>query len=108
MSSQFSTQQLPRKDRSAGREGALVPGTTLQGRYRVLGVLGHGGMGSVYQARDLHFPNVTRLCAVKEMINMAPDPQLREMIIRNFEREANILAELDHPGIPEVLDYFSQ
>jgi outer membrane protein assembly factor BamB/tRNA A-37 threonylcarbamoyl transferase component Bud32 len=107
MSSQFSTQQLPRRDRG-GREGVLVPGTTLQGRYRILGVIGHGGMGSVYQARDLHFPNVTRLCAVKEMINTAPDPQLREMIIRNFEREANILAELDHPAIPEVFDYFSQ
>jgi outer membrane protein assembly factor BamB/tRNA A-37 threonylcarbamoyl transferase component Bud32 len=107
MSSQFSTQQLPRKG-GGGREGVLIPGTTLQGRYRILGVIGHGGMGSVYQARDLHFPNVTRLCAVKEMINTTPDPQLREMIIRNFEREANILAELDHPGIPEVFDYFSQ
>lgn len=107
MSSQFSTQKLPVKG-GTGRVGALVPGTTLQGRYRILGVIGHGGMGSVYQARDLHFPNVTRVCAVKEMINTAPDPQLREMIIRNFEREANILAELDHPGIPEVFDYFSQ
>jgi hypothetical protein len=70
MSSQFSTQQLPRRDRG-GREGVLVPAP----RCRPLpysGRIGHGGMGSVYQARDLHFPNVTRLCAVKEMINTAP------------------------------------
>jgi hypothetical protein len=34
-------------------------------------------MGSVYRARDMHFPNVTKLVAVKEMINSAPDPVVR-------------------------------
>ncbi len=56
-----------------------------------------GGMGSVYRARDLHFPNVTKLVAVKEMINTAPDPLTRQTIIHNFEREANLLATLNHP-----------
>ena len=46
-------------------------------------------MGSVYRARDMHFPNVTKLVAVKEMINTAPDPLVRETIVQNFEREAN-------------------
>ena len=64
-------------------------------------------MGSVYRARDLHFPNVTKLVAVKEMVNLASDPQVRKTVIHNFEREANILATLTHPSIPNIFDYFS-
>src|SRR5215813_11534780 len=90
-----------------GMEGSLQPGSVLQGRYKIMGVLGVGGMGSVYQARDMHFPNVTRHVAVKEMLNLASDPSLREMTLRNFEREANILAALSHPAIPKIFDYFS-
>ncbi len=64
-------------------------------------------MGSVYRARDLHFPNVVKLVAVKEMINAAPDPLVRQMIVQNFEREANMLATLNHPAIPRIYDYFT-
>jgi serine/threonine protein kinase len=64
-------------------------------------------MGAVYRARDLHFPNVVKRVAVKEMINMARDPAIQETIVRNFEREANILATLDHASIPRIYDYFS-
>jgi serine/threonine protein kinase len=88
-------------------DGTLQPGQVLQSRYRILGIIGMGGMGAVYQARDLHFANVTKLCAVKEMINMAHDQQLREHTIRNFEREAEILATLSHPAIPQIYDFFS-
>ena len=42
-------------------ESGLQPGATLQNRYQIQGVLGVGGMGSVYRARDLRFPNVTNL-----------------------------------------------
>ena len=88
--------------------GTLAVGQVLQQRYQILGVLGMGGMSAVYQARDLRFPNVTKLCAVKEIINLAPDPQLRAIAVQNFEREANILATLSHPAIPKVYDYFSE
>ena len=71
-------------------------------------VIGVGGMGSVYRARDLHFPNVVKLVAVKEMINRAPDPLVRETIVKNFEREANILATLHHASIPRIYDYFTE
>lgn len=70
-------------------------------------VVGVGGMGSVYRARDMHFPNVVKLVAVKEMINQAPDPVVRKTIITNFEREANILVTLNHPSIPKIFDFFS-
>ena len=88
--------------------GTLAVGQVLQQRYQILGVLGMGGMSAVYQARDLRFPNVTKLCAVKEIINLAPDPQLRALAVQNFEREANILATLSHPSIPRIYDYFSE
>ncbi|MFN2119041.1 MAG: serine/threonine protein kinase, partial [Anaerolineales bacterium] len=65
-------------------------------------------MGAVYRARDLHFPNVTKLVAVKEMVNTVPDPLARPAIVQNFEREANLLATLNHPAIPRIYDYFTQ
>lgn len=81
---------------------------TLVKRYTIQDVIGVGGMGSVYRARDLHFPNVVKLVAVKEMINLAPDPLVRQTIVQNFEREANMLATLNHPAIPRIYDYFSE
>ena len=86
----------------------LESGATLLKRYLIQDVIGVGGMGSVYRARDLHFPNVVKLVAVKEMINTAPDPLIRQTIVQNFEREANLLATLNHPSIPRIYDYFSE
>jgi serine/threonine protein kinase len=86
----------------------LQPGVILVSRYSIQSVVGVGGMGAVYCARDLHFPNVQKTVAVKEMINVARDPVIHDTIVRNFEREANILATLNHPSIPRIYDYFSQ
>lgn len=95
----ISSGQLPDKQ--------LAPGSILVNRYAIQEVIGLGGMGSVYRARDLHFPNVMKLVAVKEMINQARDPLVRQTIVRNFEREANILVTLNHPSIPQIFDYFT-
>ncbi|HSH01372.1 MAG TPA: serine/threonine-protein kinase [Anaerolineae bacterium] len=107
----LTTRQLAgrrkRKSRKARRD-QLQPGVTLQDRYRIVGVLGTGGFSSVYQARDLRFSNVTRLCAVKEMMNMSADPEVRDLTSQTFISEANALATLDHPAIPEVYDYFNE
>jgi len=92
---------------TGGLAGQLEPGTALQNRYLIQSVIGVGGMGAVYRARDLHFPNVVKVVAVKEMINQARDPVVRNTIVRNFEREANLLATLDHPAIPRIYDYFT-
>ncbi len=86
----------------------LNPGTVLMNRYVIQDVIGVGGMGTVYRARDQHFPTVVKLVAVKEMINRAPDLLVRKTIIQNFEREANMLATLNHPYIPRIYDYFSE
>lgn len=89
-------------------EGTLPRDTVLQNRYEIIKILGVGGMGAVYLARDRRFSGVTKPCAVKEMISSAPDPRLRQISITNFEREANILASLSHPSIPKIFDYFSE
>ena len=98
------TQQL---ENNTGTFLQITEGTVLVDRYQIQDVIGIGGMGSVYRARDLHFPNVIKLVAVKEMINQAPDPLVRETIVRNFEREANILVTLNHPSIPKIYDFFT-
>lgn len=104
------TQQVPPPTNSNDRRtdaGQLQSGKNLVNRYVIQEVIGVGGMGSVYRARDLHFPNVVKLVAIKEMINQAPDPLVRQTIVQNFEREANILATLSHPSIPRIYDYFT-
>jgi outer membrane protein assembly factor BamB/tRNA A-37 threonylcarbamoyl transferase component Bud32 len=89
-------------------EVTLNKGALLQDRYEIIRVVAIGGMSVVYQARDLRFSNVTKVCAVKEMVNSAPDPHLRDLAVQNFEREANILATLSHPAVPKIFDYFSE
>lgn len=107
----LTTRQLASKQsrkNKPGQRSSLQPGDMLQNRYRIVGTLGVGGFSSVYQARDMRFHNVTKLCAIKEMIISAPDPQLRELTIKSFERESSLLAMLDHPAIPDVSDYFTE
>ncbi len=97
------------QDTSAGMDEAILPkGAILQDRYEILSVLGLGGMGAVYRARDLRFTGVARICALKEMTSMAPDPQMRRLALQNFDREANVLASLNHPAIPKIYDYFTE
>lgn len=89
-----------RNDRSLKGNAMLLD------RYKIMGVIGGGGMGTVYQARDMHFPDAYRLAAIKEMQTMATDPTLRQSTLKTFQREANILATLSHPAIPKIYDFF--
>ncbi|MGD8554361.1 MAG: serine/threonine-protein kinase [Anaerolineales bacterium] len=100
------TRALEEQPDESGKLGQLQPGVSLQDRYLVLELLATGGMGSVYKGRDLHFPNVTRLVAVKEVLNTTSDANVYKMMVANFEREANLLATLSHPAIPRIFDYF--
>ena len=72
------------------------------------GQLGVGGMSTVYRGRDLRFKDVVRSCAIKEMYQLMPDSQTRVLRLKNFEREASLLATLSHPAIPKVYDFFSE
>lgn len=86
----------------------LQPGTVLQQRYAVEGQLGVGGMSVVYRGRDLRFKDVVRSCAIKEIYQITPDPHTRRLNLANFEREAGLLATLQHPAIPKIFDFFEE
>ena len=79
----------------------------LMRRYLIQDVIGSGGMGAVYRARDMHFPNAVKLVAIKEMVSANTDPKINQMMIKNFEREANLLVTLSHPSITSIYDYFT-
>ncbi|MBC7869278.1 MAG: serine/threonine-protein kinase [Chitinophagaceae bacterium] len=89
-------------------EGTLKANTILVNRYKILGQLGGGGQGAVYQARDLNFSDIKRLVAIKEMLYPSNDVALRSSTFKTFQREANILATLAHPAIPKIFDFFDQ
>ena len=95
------------EDINKGAGQQLSPGITLVERYLIQEVVGVGGMSAVYRARDLHFPNIVKLVAIKEMLTQVSDPAVRETMFRNFEREAHIIASLSHPAIPHIYDYFT-
>ncbi len=87
---------------------SLQKGTRLSDRYLIQETISTSLMSTVYQARDLHFPNVVKLVVVKEMVNPTSDSQERDTIVKNFERQVNLLATLSHPSIPRIFDYFTQ
>jgi serine/threonine protein kinase len=84
-----------------GIEG-LLAGRTLMGRYRIEEVIGRGGMGAVYRARDLH---LSREVAVKVITVAAPDREAHQRLRARFQREARAAAALHHPAVVAVHDY---
>jgi serine/threonine-protein kinase len=83
----------------------LKPGVILWSRYRILDLVGQGGMGAIYQAEDLRLEG--RLCAIKEVIpNPGSSKEYQEQTQTAFHREASILARLDHANLPKVSDFF--
>jgi serine/threonine protein kinase len=69
-------------------------------RYRIVNILGQGGMGTTYEAEDLQ--TQCRVAIKALSLNRAGDWKALEL----FEREASVLSNLDHPCLPKYLDYF--
>lgn len=86
--------------------GMLDPDSLLGQRYRVVKLIGQGGMGAVYKAEDLRFAGALR--AVKELSQSGLDTQQLKEATESFEREALILAQLNHPNLPRIYDHFSE
>src|SRR6266704_1278449 len=80
---------------------ALTPGTKL-GPYEILAMLGAGGMGEVYRARDTR---LDRTVAVKVLAShLSSSPELKQ----RMEREAKAISSLNHPHICHLYDIGSQ
>jgi serine/threonine-protein kinase len=72
------------------------------GRYRIVGELGRGAMGIVYQAQD---PAIGRMIAVKTIrLNELTDESERERMRERLFREAQSAGILSHPGIVTIYD----
>jgi serine/threonine protein kinase/ABC-type branched-subunit amino acid transport system substrate-binding protein len=92
---------------SGATSGTLTPNSRLQnGRYVVEKILGQGGMGAAVLAKDTRVSN--KRVVIKELVSDNADPTQRQDDVRNFEREVETLANLDHPLIPTVTDSFQE
>jgi len=84
----------------------LTTGTVLQSRYRIVSLLGQGGMGAVYRAWHL---TLNMPLAIKEMV---PQPELDTQMLgqlrQQFQQEAAVLARLNHPNLVRVIDHFEE
>ncbi len=86
--------------------GCLSPRQMLRQRYRIVTLVGQGGMGAVYKAEDIQFGG--RLIAVKEMSQNNLSPQEATEAVEQFKQEAHLLAALKHPNLPSIYDYFGE
>jgi serine/threonine protein kinase len=86
--------------------GQLPTAILLKRRYRVIQTIGQGGMGAVHGAEDTLLGN--RLVAVKEMSQGNMYGQQAQNAVESFQREAHLLAGLQHPNLPSIHDYFEE
>jgi serine/threonine-protein kinase len=85
----------------------MKPGDTLKDRYKIRRFISRGGMGSIYLADDQRLEG--RTCAIKEVrLDPSLPSETTHQTREQFQREANVLARLDHPNLPKVSDIFSE
>jgi tetratricopeptide (TPR) repeat protein len=75
-----------------GVEGPEVPG------YRILGALGHGGMGVVYKARQLNLNRLVALKVIRAGLHAGPE------VASRFRAEAEMVARFQHPNIIQIFE----
>jgi hypothetical protein len=74
-------------------------GKVIADRYRIMSILGRGGMGVVYRAEHIH---IGKLMAIKLLSGaLANDPQ----VLRRFQREAQAVSKLTHPNTVQIFDF---
>jgi eukaryotic-like serine/threonine-protein kinase len=74
-------------------------GKVVDGRYRVLEVIGRGGMGVVYRVEHLRMGKVAAMKVLHR--DLAQDPE----VVQRFEREAAAVSKLHHPHTVQVFDF---
>ncbi len=76
-----------------------APGDLIEGRYEIVAEVGRGGFGVVFEARDRDKPG--QVVALKLL---RPDVMVIDSVLERFEREASLIAQLNHPGVVRFLD----
>jgi serine/threonine protein kinase len=79
-------------------EGRFIPGTLVAGRYRIIGLLGRGGMGEVYRATDLALAQSVALKILPE------EAAANEQLLERFHNEVRIARQVSHPNVCRVYD----
>ncbi len=96
--SSASTSRPPSSAEYLLHEGRFLPGRLLASRYRIVALLGKGGMGEVYRADDL---TLGQAVAVKFL----PDEAARdESLLERFRNEVRIARRVSHPNVCRVYD----
>ena len=80
------------------RASSLVPGTVIDGKYRLETLLGKGGMGIVWRAEHAHLHGSVAIKFLLDRFRAKPQ------VIERFRQEATVMGELGHPNIVRVYD----
>lgn len=83
---------------TAGGSGRFISGTVLAGRYRIVGLLGKGGMGEVYKAEDLELEQTVALKFLPEELSK------NEELLRRFRGEVRSARQVSHRNVCRVFD----
>src|SRR5581483_8018105 len=92
-----SPHHRPISSSSSPQEGRFVPGMLVAGRYRVISLLGRGGMGEVYRADDLSLGQAVALKFLPEAVS-------DEQTLERFRNEVRIARRISHPNVCRVYD----
>ena len=83
---------------SSRSDSRFVPGTLLAGRYRIVSMLGKGGMGEVYRAEDLTLDQPVALKFLPEGVMSNPN------VLARFRNEVRVARQVSHPNVCRVYD----
>ena len=97
-SSSSSSSRPPSSVASSISEGRFLPGRLVAGRYRIIAILGKGGMGEVYRADDLTLGQPVALKFLPE------EASRDEGLLERFRNEVRIARKVSHPNVCRVYD----
>lgn len=94
----WSVAVTPRPASEAAAKGQLEPGTVLAERFEILQLLGQGGMGAVYKARDTELERLVALKLIRPELASHPE------ILRRFKQELILAREVTHRNVIRIFD----
>jgi eukaryotic-like serine/threonine-protein kinase len=89
------------------RDILLAPGTILNDKWLIIDLIGMGGMGEVYSARQLSLNRDVAIKVISDefLQTLADDESEKEKILQRFRREVQTMSQVRHPNILQTFDY---